>query len=121
MPNAKTHMLAGAGVSVTTVFLDKNKHPVSHHIAIAPVVGAFMGKLPDILEPGFHPNHRQFFHGVTVLTLLSVGLLKAYRWSPEKPFEKFIRGLMLIGGVAYLSHLISDASTPKGLPLLGKL
>ncbi|EGT3625448.1 metal-dependent hydrolase [Morganella morganii] len=121
MPNEQTHMLVGAGVSVATAFLDKNKHPVSHHIAIAPVVGAFMGKLPDILEPAFHPNHRQFFHGVTVLTLLSAGLVKAYRWSPEDPLEKFFRELMLIGGVAYLSHLICDASTPKGLPLLGKL
>ncbi|WDE02380.1 metal-dependent hydrolase [Thalassomonas actiniarum] len=121
MPNAKTHMLVGAGVSVTTALLDKNKHPASHHIAIAPVVGAFMGKLPDILEPAFHPNHRQFFHGVTVLTLLSAGLLKTYRWSPAEPVEKFVRGLMLIGGVAYLSHLMCDASTPKGLPLLGKL
>lgn len=121
MPNAKTHMLIGAGVSVTAALLDKNKHPVSHHVAIAPVVGAVMGKLPDILEPAFHPNHRQFFHGVTALTLLSAGLLKAYQWSPEEPFEKFIRGLMLMGGVAYLSHLICDASTLKGLPLLGKL
>lgn len=121
MPNAKTHMLLGAGVGVTAVLLDKNKHPVSHHITIVPVVGAVMGKLPDILDPEFHPNHRQFFHGVTLLTLLSAGLLKAYRWSPEEPFEKFIRGLMLIRGVAYLSHLICDASTPKGLPLLGKL
>ncbi|MEL4255404.1 metal-dependent hydrolase [Shewanella xiamenensis] len=121
MPNAQTHMLVGAGVSVTTALLDRNKPPVSHHIAIAPVVGAFMGKLPDILEPAFHPNHRQFFHGVTVLTFLSAGLLKAYRWSPEEPLEKFIRGLMLIGGVAYLSHLICDASRPKGLPLRGKL
>ncbi|GGZ04032.1 MULTISPECIES: metal-dependent hydrolase [Shewanella] len=121
MPNAQTHMLVGAGVSVTTTLLDRNKHPVSHHIAIAPVIGALMGKLPDILEPACHPNHRQFFHGVTVLTLLTAGLVKAYRWSPEEPFEKFIRGLMLIGGVAYLSHLICDASTPKGLPFLGKL
>tara|TARA_B100001059_G_scaffold93153_1_gene92391 strand:+ start:130833 stop:131177 length:345 start_codon:yes stop_codon:yes gene_type:complete len=114
-------MLLGGGVSVTAALLDKNKHPVSHHIAIVPVVGAVMGKLPDILEPAFHSNHRQFLHGVTVLTLLSAGLLKAYWWSPEEPSEKLIRGLMLIGGVAYLSHLICDASTPKGLPLLGKL
>jgi len=121
MPSAQTHMLIGAGVSVTTALLDRNKHPDSHHIAISTVVGAFMGKLPDILEPAFHPNHRQLFHGVTVLTLLSAGLVKAYRWSPEEPLEKYIRGLLLIGGVAYLSHLICDASTPKGLPLIGKL
>ncbi|MFK3861258.1 metal-dependent hydrolase [Pseudoalteromonas rhizosphaerae] len=121
MPNANTHMLVGAGVSMTAALLDENKHSVSHHIAIAPAVGALMGKLPDILEPAFHPNHRQFFHGVTVLTMLTTGVVKAYRWSPEESSEKFIRGLMLIAGVAYLSHLICDASTPKGLPLLGKL
>ena len=121
MPNAKTHMLVGAGVGVTVVLLDNNKHPTSHNIVVAPVLGAFMGKFPDILEPALHPNHRQFFHGLTLLTFLSAGLLKAYRWSPEEPFEKLFRGMMLIGGVAYLSHLICDASTPKGLPLIGKL
>ena len=121
MPNAKTHMLVGAGVGLTAAFLDSNKHPTSHNVVVAPAVGAFMGKLPDILEPALHPNHRQFFHGVTVLTLLSAGLLKAYQWSPEEPFEKFIRGLMLIGGTAYLSHLLLHMTTPKGLPLLGKL
>lgn len=121
MPNAKTHMLVGAGVGLTAALLDNNKHPVSHNVVVASAVGAFMGRLPDILEPALHPNHRQFFHGMTVLTLLSTGLLKAYHWSPEEPFEKFLRGLMLIGGGAYLSHLICDASTPKGLPLVGKL
>jgi inner membrane protein len=121
MPNANTHMLIGAGVSTTIAILDKNKHPISHNIAIAPVIGVFMGRLPDILEPSIHPNHRQLFHSIAALTLLSAGLLKAYKWSPEDPFDKFVRGLLLIGGVAYLSHLFSDASTPKGLPLLGKL
>lgn len=121
MPNAKTHILVGAGVGLTAALLDKKKHPASHNIAVAPVVGAFMGKLPDILEPALHPNHRQFFHGVTVLTALSAGLLKAYRWSPEEPFERILRGLMLIGGGAYLSHLLLDMTTPKGLPLVGKL
>lgn len=121
MPNAKTHMLVGAGVGLTAALLDNNKHPASHNVAVAPALGAFMGRLPDILESALHPNHRQFFHGIAVLTLLSAGLLKAYRWSPEDPFEKFLRGLMLIGGGAYLSHLICDASTPKGLPLVGKL
>lgn len=121
MPNAKTHTLVGAGVGLTVALLDNNKHPATHNVAVAPAVGALMGRLPDILEPALHPNHRQFFHGMTVLTLLSTALLKAYRWSPEEPFEKFLRGLMLIGGGAYLSHLICDASTPKGLPLVGKL
>lgn len=121
MPNAKTHMLVGAGVGLTAALLDRKKHPASHNVVVAPAVGTFMGRLPDILEPALHPNHRQFFHGMTVMTLLSAGLLKAYQWSPDEPFEKFLRGLMLIGGGAYLSHLICDASTPKGLPLVGKL
>ncbi|MBE0458086.1 metal-dependent hydrolase (plasmid) [Pseudoalteromonas sp. KG3] len=120
MPNAKTHMFIGAGVSLTTALLDNNKHPASHNVVVAPAVGAFMGKLPYILEPALHPNHRQFFHRMTVLTLLYAGLLKAYRWSLEEPFEKFMRGMMLICGGAYLRHLICDASTPKALPLVGK-
>ncbi|MBJ7539921.1 metal-dependent hydrolase [Marinomonas transparens] len=121
MPNANTHMLVGGAVSFTAALLDKDKHPVSHHIAMAPIVGAFIGRLPDILEPAIHPNHRQFFHGVIVLALLTVGVLKVYQWSPEEPFNKFVRGMLLVSGLAYLSHLICDASTPKGLPLIGKL
>lgn len=121
MPNAKIHMFVDLGVGMTSSLLHRSKHPVSHHTVIAPVVGAFMGRLPDILEPLFHPNHRQFFHGVKVLTLLSTGLIKVYQWGPDESFEKFVRGVILIGGIAYLSHLMLDASTPKGLPLLGKL
>jgi inner membrane protein len=121
MPNAKKHILVGAGVGLSTALLDNKKHPASHNVAFAPALGVFMGKLPDILEPALHPNHRQFFHGMTMMKLLSAGLLKAYQWSPEELFERFLRGLMLIGGLAYLSHLICDALTPKGLPLVGKL
>lgn len=121
MPNAKTHILVGAMASMGTALLDKKKHPISHHIAIAPVTGALMGKLPDVIEPAFHPNHRNFFHSVAVMTLISSGLLRAYKWSPEEPLEKFVRGFILIGGVAYLSHLVCDATTAKGLPLVGKI
>ena len=121
MPNANTHMLVGAGVGISTALLDKNKHPVSHHIVIAPVVGAFMGRLPDIIEPANHPNHRQFFHSVGIISIFSYGLIKAYQWSPDDTFDKFIRGLLLIGGAAYLCHLFCDASTPKSLPLIGNL
>lgn len=121
MPNANTHMLVGGAISLTTALLDKDKHPISHHIAMAPIIGAFMGRLPDILEPAIHPNHRQFFHSVTVLALLSVGMLKVYQWSPEELSNKFVRGVLIVAGVAYLSHLICDAATPKGLHLLGKI
>ncbi|QUN04782.1 metal-dependent hydrolase [Shewanella yunxiaonensis] len=107
-------------MSTVITLVDKEQYSLGHSLFIAPVLGGVVSKLPDIIEPAFHPNHRQFFHSVTMLTLLSAGLLKAYRWSPEEPLEKFIRGAILICGAAYLSHLICDASTPKGLPLVGK-
>ena len=121
MPNGKTHMLVGAGVGLGVALIDKDKHQISHNPAFGAFIGAISGKLPDIIEPALNPNHRQFFHSYTVMTASIAAILKVYKWSPDKNFEKLIRGFVLIGGCAYLSHLICDSTTPKGLPLVGKL
>lgn len=121
MPNARTHMLVGAGVTTLAALADKEKSEVTHNIVMSPLIGALGAKLPDMLEPALHPNHRQFFHSVSFLAAMSAGLYKVYKWSPDDPLEKLIRGVLLLGGVAYASHLLCDATTPKSLPLVGKL
>ena len=35
---------------------------------------ACLPSLPDILEPALHPNHRKFFHSVTVFAALGYGI-----------------------------------------------
>lgn len=92
---------------------------------IKPIAGALVAgvltKLPDVLEPATHPNHRQFFHSVAFAGLLAAATHKVYRWQPETPGEEVTRFVMLVGAAAYFIHLVLDAATPKSLPILGKL
>jgi membrane-bound metal-dependent hydrolase YbcI (DUF457 family) len=109
--------------------------------------GGIGGRLPDWIEPASTPNHRGLFHGMTAAAgVATVGLARlaelqaecrrratlatqrAASSSPECPVRqqaewearawRFVAGLLtgLIAG--YLSHLILDAATPKGLPVV---
>ena len=77
---------------------------------------ACLPSLPDILEPAVHPNHRQFFHSVPFALALAYGIRCAYKWKTESDWERLARVVLLIGGAAYLGHLVRDAFTAKGLP-----
>jgi len=121
MPNSPAHMAIGAatGLVVALVPTDENKTTLDPFLGAG--VGTFFGKLPDILEPALNPHHRQFFHSILVAGSIAYGLKKAYHWHPENETEKLFRGLALVAGGAYLSHLIFDGATPMSLPLIGKV
>ncbi|MCJ9429669.1 metal-dependent hydrolase [Kordiimonas marina] len=123
MPNRDIHVLAGAiaGALLTKDSEDSNDTDPTTSVLVGAAAGAVGGRLPDILEPALHPNHRQFFHSYAVLGLLGCGFYHAAKWSPETGWEKCLRYLTLgmIGG--YACHLLFDGTTPKGLPLVGKL
>lgn len=120
--NGPTHQIAGAIAALAVTQSDNNNVSTLHHPAAAIPLGAFLGRLPDILEPALrNPNHRQFFHSFIMLGLIGKGTLKAYQWNPETDFDRILRAILLIGGSAYLSHLALDALTAKSLPLVGKL
>ena len=122
MANGKTHLVVGAAVGLTVALADNKKQAVSHHPVTAITVGSLFGKLPDILESSLgDPYHRQFCHSHLVLTALGVGLKHLYEWQPEEAIDKCLRSLVLIAGCAYVSHLLCDATTPRSLPLIGKL
>lgn len=121
MANCRTHILVGAGVGLAVALSDHDKHQQEQSPVLGAIIGAFAGKLPDILEPALNPNHRQFFHSITFVGMLGYVLKKTYDWKPEDNFEKVIRLMALCAGVGYLSHLALDATTPKSLPLVGKL
>lgn len=87
----------------------------------AGTLGACCASLPDLLEPAIHPNHRQFFHSVAFGLMVAGGVTRVYQWKPAEPWQQLIRGAALIAGGAYLIHLLLDATTPKSLPLLGRL
>ena len=122
MANGKTHIVAGcvAGLAVACIDKDEEKS-LAHNPLVAIPVGGIFGKLPDILEPATNPHHRQFCHSIVVLAGIGYGLKKAYDWKPENNKEALCRGLILVAGAGYLSHLLFDATTPMSLPLIGKL
>jgi membrane-bound metal-dependent hydrolase YbcI (DUF457 family) len=121
--NGTTHQLAGA-VAAIAISANDPEHKTSplHHPVAAGTVGALLGKLPDALEPALrNPHHRQFFHSFAMLGLVGWGVHKVHQWEPEDDFERLLRGLLLVGGIAYLSHLALDALTSRSLPLVGRL
>ena len=123
MANGMTHSVVGGLSGLAVLLLDTdNQGRSAHNPVIAMAVGTFFGKLPDILEPALrNPHHRQFFHSVLVLMALGYGLKKVYEWKPKDNVQGVLRCLTLCAGAGYVSHLLLDASTPRSLPLFGKL
>ena len=122
MANRAAHQLLGCAVGLGVGLRDTQKDSIASNPIVAGGVGALMGRLPDMLEPSLNnPHHRQFFHSITVLGAMAYGVKKAYDWQPCDDFERLVRGLVLVGGSAYLSHLAVDALTKRSLPMIGKL
>ena len=57
---------------------------------------------------------RSFAFGAVV----AYGMRRAYLWRTHDPVEQLVRLAVLIGGSAYLAHLVRDAFTAKSLPLI---
>lgn len=118
MPNATTHRAAAAavvgGVSAYREYIDgKNTgSPLAHAL-----LAWLLGTLPDHIEPAYHPNHRQFFHSWACAGLLGYGFYRLSQWETENEIQKLLKTLGLVGGGAYLTHLLMDATTTKSLPL----
>lgn len=121
MANGRTHTLVGAGAGLAVALSVRDKHQGEQSPVFGAIMGAFAGKLPDIFEPALNPNHRQFFHSIAFLGAAGYSLKKVYDWEPQDGLQKAIRMLVLCAGAGYISHLLLDATTPKCLPLLGKL
>ena len=108
----------------TVAFLAEQERQVGIQTAkplLAGTSAAFLTKLPDILAPASSPNHRQFFHSVAFMAMLGTGLYKTYRWETETTGEGLVRAALLVGGSASVLHVLSDACTPKSIPLIGKI
>lgn len=131
MGDFKRHVLVGAavagGANLTYQLLRlyvSSQSPASLWDALAQVrwgrvavyaaIGGAIASLPDLLEPAHHPNHRSVFHSVCCGGALAYGAFGKHseRWCDDD------RHTARVGALAYVSHLILDAGTPKGLPLL---
>jgi inner membrane protein len=91
--------------------------PMILPIALASsILGAF---LPDMIEPPRNRRHRKFFHSLLCLALLLLFLNQTYlNLLAAGPVDEVTVGLFF-AGAGYASHLILDAFTPAGLPVIG--
>jgi len=118
---AAHRVVAGAVIGVAIAYKESQTGKSTVWPVAGGGLGALLGTLPDILEPANHPNHRQFFHGAIFAGALGYSGYKLYNWKPEESWQEIVRMLGLIAIGAYLIHLAMDASTPKSIPLIGKL
>jgi len=78
-------------------------------------LGGALALLPDALEPATTPNHRQFFHSLSLLSGLAYADYRVLK-SPALTDDGKI--LFLTASTGYASHLLMDAVTPKSLPAI---
>ena len=117
MPNRSEHLIIGAVLGAATYLgykLAKHEDPTLGGLLATGAVGAGAAALPDLLEPAVSPNHRAGFHSWLAAGVL--GVASAVSAKSELPDEAKIAVLSFASG--YGSHLLADATTPKGLPLL---
>jgi hypothetical protein len=119
LPDARVHAIAGAstGVAWYVVYCRKSEIEIRFpDLLVASAIGLAGGLLADVFEPASDPNHRRFAHSI----LLAIGLasLIGLIWH-DSVFNSEEQRLAL-GGliVAYLSHLMLDSATPRGIPLI---
>jgi len=79
------------------------------------VIGGLAGIAPDIIEPATNPNHRGVFHSVGLLKILAYAQDRTWQTQNLTEEQKQLISTLID---AYSSHLLSDSTTPKGLPLL---
>ena len=120
--NAKTHQITAS--LVIGGFLAYKEYQAGEQ-SLKPFIGtglaALATRLPDILEPADHPNHRQFFHSLVFAAMMGRTIVELNSWQAQTDFEKALKFALLVIGNAYLVHLALDLITPKSLPLIGNL
>ena len=118
MPNKDTHAVDGAVAGLLAYCFAKLSNGEQGTLWGALVAAGFataVGQAPDILEPATHPNHRGVCHSIASLFGVSLVVMKVIESSSLTPQAKTA---ILVASAAYAGHLLADASTSKGLPLL---
>jgi hypothetical protein len=148
VPNRATHEIVGAGCGAAFTLLRVGDASTPHAFAevLGGAVGGWVGGLlPDVFEPATTPNHRKLAHSVVAggtLTLarlaewqaacrtearscgahaleMALGSNARRRAEWDALAWRFLAGILTGIVAGYASHLMLDAGTAKGLPLLG--
>ncbi len=148
MPSGKTHGDAGmlVGGLCAAMRADLSDEGASLEVLGGAIAGYVGGRLPDLLEPAHHPNHRDAAHSLGAACAAAGFAAKCAELSEEcRRFSRrcfsaargedvgdlkraFLRLLgmaarMLAGALAgaaagFVSHIALDATTPRSVPLL---
>jgi membrane-bound metal-dependent hydrolase YbcI (DUF457 family) len=136
---------AGVGICLLAAVAAGRKISISELIGAA-VSGMTFSTLPDILEPAIHPNHRSTFHSLGFIGAAAPpawkwseekmrehrGLAETSRtqaaaatsqqernhWQMMALVHDLAAGFFVGIVPGYVSHLLADSLTPKGLPIL---
>lgn len=107
-----------AVVAATAAVQRTESRPVDGSALTMGAAAALLPSLPDALEPALNPNHRQSFHSVAFGTAVAYSMRRAYLREARDPWGQVARAAILVGGAAYLAHLVRDAFTAKSIPLI---
>lgn len=122
MPNRITHIVGGfvlaiplVGVSYWGFSEDLNYLQLTLILSLS-IICAFIGSiLPDIIERPTNPDHRKFFHSWFILSVFFIlSFITCFVLIPLYNTQIFIY-LIFSFLLGYLSHLLLDATTKKGL------
>ena len=120
MSNLGTHLAIGAGSGAGTYLLMckyYGRKPDLGEALVSTGIGMLAAAAPDVLEPAVSPNHRAFGHSLT----LGAGLVRLALTQCSKEsgsWQEIEKILLAVALVSYLSRLVADGCTPRGLPLL---
>src|SRR5271168_5125752 len=109
---------AGAGVLTYIAMCAYYDHPFDFgELLGCAVVSTAAAIVPDIIEPALNPHHRSIAHSLAAgCTLLHFGADRCF--ASNRDWEELQKMLYASATAGYLSHLVADGCTPKGLPLL---
>lgn len=138
MANRDTHDIIGISTGVLATLLSalqQGRQPSIWELLGGGLGGLGGSRAPDLLEPAHHPHHRQFAHSFMVLVGGGASLAGPSRsaqaalgGAAQRETEPVMRALLgVAGGMAialpagYASHVLADATTPRGIPFIGRL
>lgn len=89
-------------------------------ITFLEAIGVFLGggavaSLPDVIDPPTSPRHRSVGHSVAGVAGIGIAL-KNLEANPN--ITKNTKDIVYAMSGAYLSHIVLDATTPAGIPLI---
>src|SRR5260370_25371233 len=118
MPNAKEHIVFAAGIGFAgyALYCACFDRQFKFGEALLATGSCVLGSLgPDGFEPALHPCHRSVAHSVAAGAASLHTFVNTDWVTKADPGMNFVLAFVALG---YLSHLLLDGQTPKGLPLL---